>query len=88
MARKKFRALRDLLDDEGYSLEEAAEEIGRCQPYLSMRLSGAKPFAVQDILRFAELLNIPPEDWVRVFVADYANAHCPQVLQIARPQAV
>lgn len=88
MARRKFRVLRDLIDDAELSQGEVAEKIGRGHTYFSARMTAEAPFDMEDILRLAELLEIPPEDWVRVFVADYANTHYPGLLQPAAPWAV
>lgn len=63
----QYRKLRLKIIEKGYHHDEAAQLIGRSEGYFSSRITGKKAWDQDDIRRLADLLEIPPSEWMEYF---------------------
>ena len=56
---KPYFKLRQQLFALGMTQEELGREIGKGQQYMSYRLTGKKPFTVDEAYKILEILDIP-----------------------------
>lgn len=64
---KPYFKLRQQLFALGLTQEELCREIGRGEQYVSFRMSGKKPFTVDDAYKILELLEIPDYRFTEFF---------------------
>lgn len=64
---KPYFKLRQQLFALGLTQEELCREIGRGEQYVSFRMSGKKPFTVDDAYKILELLEIPDSRFTEFF---------------------
>ena len=67
---RRFDNLRIELIRNKMSQGELALAMNKCDGYMSLRMTGKRPFTVDDIFEMARILDVPRDRWVDVFLPE------------------
>ena len=66
--------VKEQITQQGHTVEEVAKKLGRAKSYASIRLSGLKPFSIDDLATIATMLGYTS---MFTLISDANNNHTP-----------